>query len=33
LAQIVVSHTQAHARHGGEGALYVVLRNSRKVRD
>jgi DNA-nicking Smr family endonuclease len=33
LAQIVVSHTQAHARHGGEGALYIVLRNARKLRD
>jgi DNA-nicking Smr family endonuclease len=33
LSSIVVSHTVAHARHGGEGALYVVLRNARKHRD
>jgi DNA-nicking Smr family endonuclease len=33
LSSIVVSHTVAHARHGGEGALYVVLRNARKHRE
>jgi DNA-nicking Smr family endonuclease len=29
--QMVVSTTQAHKRHGGEGALYVRLRKSGKV--
>lgn len=29
LRAVVVSYTQAHARHGGEGALYVQLRSQR----
>lgn len=29
LRAVVVSFTQAHARHGGEGALYVQLRSRR----
>lgn len=32
LRSVVVSFTQAHARHGGEGALYVQLR-SRRAKD
>lgn len=32
LRSIVISYTQAHPRHGGEGALYVQLR-SRRTRD
>lgn len=32
LSAIVVSYTTAHARHGGEGAIYVVLRNARRHR-
>ncbi|MEM7778598.1 MAG: Smr/MutS family protein [Pseudomonadota bacterium] len=31
LAQIVISFTTAHVRHGGEGALYVRLRARRKL--
>lgn len=29
LRSVIVSYTQAHARHGGEGALYVQLRSRR----
>lgn len=29
LRAVIVSYTQAHARHGGEGALYVQLRGRR----
>jgi DNA-nicking Smr family endonuclease len=32
LRTIVVSFTTAHARHGGEGALYVQLRNLERVK-
>jgi len=31
LRAIVVGHTTAHIRHGGEGALYVQLRRSRQA--
>lgn len=30
-SQVVVGHTAAHPRHGGEGALYVQLRARRKL--
>ena len=33
LRAIVVSFTQAHARHGGEGAIYVQLRSNRRGGD
>ena len=32
LRMIVVGYTSAHARHGGEGAFYVQLRNPEKHR-
>ncbi len=31
LRSVVVSFTQAHARHGGEGALYIQLRSRRRA--
>lgn len=32
LRAIVVGHTSAHAKHGGDGAFYVQLRNREKFR-
>jgi DNA-nicking Smr family endonuclease len=33
LRTLVVGYTTAHARHGGEGALYLQLRRRERVRD
>ena len=33
LRAIVVGHTAAHARHGGEGALYLQLRSRERIKD
>jgi DNA-nicking Smr family endonuclease len=33
LRALVVGYTTAHARHGGEGALYLQLRRRERVRD
>ena len=32
LRSIVVAHTQAHSRHGGEGALYIHLRRRKSFK-
>ena len=32
LRAIVVGHTNAHVKHGGDGAFYVQLRNREKFR-
>jgi DNA-nicking Smr family endonuclease len=31
LAEIVAGVSEAHRRHGGEGALYVALKRKRKI--